>query len=104
MEYKAFHSVNKISGRTVTGIAAVFGNVDAYNDRIHPGAFTKTINENMRRVRFLWQHDATQPPIARIDAVREVSKDELPDALRGADGVIGGLEVTRTYLETPRAE
>lgn len=103
MDFKAFHTLNRVNGRTVTGIASVFGNIDSYNDRILPGAFRKTIAESLRRVKFLWQHDFSAPPVARIDSLREIGVDELPEELR-AQGAVGGLEVTRTYLETERGE
>ena len=106
MENKAFSCYTKeIQDRTVTGITALFGNVDYSGDRIHKGAFKKTIKENFRHFRHLWQHSYGQPPIARIDALEEVDRSDLPEqVLKEAPEVTGGLQVTRTYLETPRAE
>jgi len=92
-----------IEGRTVTGIASVFGNIDSYGDIMHPGSFTKTIKEGMRRVRHLWQHDTFAPPIAAIKGMREVGMEELPEQVRDEfPDAIGGLEVSREYLNTER--
>lgn len=98
------HYIKSIDGRTVTGIASVFGNLDSYNDRIWPGAFTKTISERGSKVYHLWQHSMDQPAIAIIRSLREVGRTELPQAvLDAAPDATGGLEVTREYLDTPRA-
>lgn len=104
MEEKSFLSVTKsIDDRTVTGIASVFGNIDLVGDRLHKGAFKKTIAENMRHFRHLWQHNYNLPPIAKIDEIAEVGKSDLPDEIRQAfPEATGGLQVKRTYLDTPR--
>lgn len=101
--------IKAIEGRTVTGICAVFGIVDDGGDRILPGAFTKTLQEGGSRFRHLWHHGLQDweyfvtPPTAHIDALREVSRDELGDAvLAKAPNATGGLEVKRTYLNTER--
>ncbi len=105
MEEKTFPSFTKsIEDRTVTGIAAVFGNIDLVGDRVHKGAFKKTITENMRHVRHLWQHNYQYPPIAKIEEIAEVGKGDLPDEIRQAyPEATGGLQVKRTYLNTERA-
>lgn len=104
MEIKAISSrPEQIEGRTVTGLAAVFGNVDSGLDRLHDGAFRKTLSENARRVRHLWQHDFNAPPIASIDEIKEVGRSQIPTWVKDAHPeVTGGLMVRRTYLETPR--
>jgi len=112
MEFKNLPAFTKgINGRTVTGICSVFGNVDEGFDRVWPGAFKKTLAERLSKVRFLWQHGAdgwdygVTPPIAKIDSARELSRDELPGSvLAYAPDATGGLEVTRTYLNTPRGD
>jgi HK97 family phage prohead protease len=45
------------------GVASVFGGVvDAFIPTIiHPGAFTKTISEQRRGIKILWQHDTDEP-------------------------------------------
>lgn len=96
--------VTKVADREVTGIFSVFGNDDDYNDRIWPGAFTKTIQERQGKILHLWQHDFNSPPIAVIKSLREVSRDELPsDVLAAAPMALGGAEVVREYLDTARA-
>lgn len=59
-----------MTGRTVEGYGAAFGNVDAYGDVIHKGAFTKTISERGQKVKFLYQHD-TEMVLGRIVELRE---------------------------------
>ncbi|NBS93545.1 MAG: hypothetical protein EBT27_07440 [Betaproteobacteria bacterium] len=99
-----FLTPSSINGRTVTGIFSVFGNMDSYADVIHSGAFSKTLSERAGRVLHLWQHDMDAPPIALIDSLREVPRQALPaETLMRAPTATGGAEVTRTYLDTPRA-
>jgi HK97 family phage prohead protease len=102
-------AVKEVSGRTVTGIASVLGNRDDYGDIIWPGAYAKTIQEGRRRMRHFWQHSwsdmltTPEPPTAVIDDIREVGRGELPDSvLSAAPDALGGLLVTRTYLNTLR--
>ena len=98
------HYVKSINGRTVVGIFSVFGNRDSYDDIIYPGSFLKTIRERGSKILHLWQHDTDEPPIARVDALREIRREELPEQIRlEYPDASGGCEVTRTYLETDRA-
>jgi len=86
--------------RVIAGIAAVFGNVDSWGDRIHAGAFSKTISEGKSRVKHLWNHNSNQPPIATILDLREVSREELPaEVLTKAPEATGGLLVKREYYD-----
>lgn len=105
------HFMKGIDGRRVTGITAVMGNVDDGGDRIIAGAFSKTLAENARRIRHLWQHGAdgwdygVTPPIAAITRIQEIGRDALPaEALALAPLATGGLEVEREYLPTPRGD
>ena len=104
MEHKSFPMFTKqIDGREVTGITAVFGNIDYYGDILHKGAFKKTIAESGHRVRHLWQHDASMPPTATIKELREVGRGDLPaDIKERFPDIKGGLLVVRGYLDTPR--
>lgn len=106
MEFKSITaSIKEIDGRTVVGFPAVIGNIDSGRDRIHKGAFKKTIKEGAKRVRHLWQHDFEAPPIAKIVSLEEVSRDDLPEEIiRSFPDAVGGLKLTREYLHTPRAE
>jgi len=78
-------------GRTVEGIAAVFGNIDLGGDIIHPGAFTKTLAERGNKVKFLWQHDRAEP-IGKPVEIREGPgglhiKAVISDTARGRDAL-----------------
>lgn len=88
-------------GRVRKGICAVFGNVDSWGDRIQNGAFAKTISEGRSRVKHLWNHDFSTPPIASITELKEVSREELPtEVLAFAPEATGGLYVAREYYDT----
>ncbi len=110
IEYKSTKAaVMGIEGRTVTGIFAVHGNIDAgdgwmMRDRTHPGLFGDFLVDGRKRAVFLWQHRSQDPPIATIDKLFEVSAADLPPAVKAyAPDATGGVGVTRTYLDTPRA-
>lgn len=103
MERKAGHEWKEIADRVVTGFSSIFGNVDDGGDVIEPGAYRKTLAERGGRLRWLWQHDAGQPPIAKIVEIREAERDELPaEVLAQFPEASGGLLVKREYLDTPR--
>lgn len=106
LELKAApHFTKSIDGRTVTGVFSVTGNTDAYSDIIEVGAFRKTFQERGNQVLHLWQHDCDEPPIARVESLRELRRDELPEQIRSKyPEATGGAEVVRTYLPTPRAD
>ncbi len=86
--------------RTVVGIFAVHGNIDHGEDVSINGSFEKWLNSGRSRVRFLWNHNSMNPPIASIKSIREVGRDELPaKVLAWAPEATGGVEVTRKYYE-----
>jgi HK97 family phage prohead protease len=92
-----------VQDRTATGLFSIFGNEDSTGDVVWPGAFAKTIQERSAKTLFLWQHSFDAPPIATIGAIREIGRDALPaDILAEHPEAQGGVEVTRTYLDTPR--
>jgi len=102
MEYKNTESVvTNLDGRVVSGIACVFGVVVDGYDVVIPGAFAKSLQEDSSRVKFLWQHDSRQPPIAVIRNIQEIGVDILPPSLV-QKGASGGLLVVREYLDTAR--
>lgn len=104
MEKKiAPHFVKSIEDRTVTGLFAIHGNIDEYGDRSWPGSFANVKVNGRDRARFLWAHRADEPPIASIQGVREIGRDELPESvLSYAPNATGAVEVTRSYLDTAR--
>ena len=105
MEYKSIVSTKEVEGRRVAGFASVFGNIDLGADRIQKGAFKKTIKEGMDHIRHLWQHSFSDPPIAVINNLEEVSRGKLPDVIKEKyPEATGGLLVEREYLDTPRGE
>jgi HK97 family phage prohead protease len=108
MEYKILPTFTKsVEGRTVTGIFAVHGNIDSYGDISHPGSFIKTIQERGPKVMHLWNHNTDMfagPPVAKVLGLRELNREELPEVvLQIAPQATGGVEVTREYFDTPRA-
>jgi hypothetical protein len=103
-EYKTIPQFTKtITGRTVTGVFCVHGNIDSGRDRSHPGLFGDGSVDGRRRAVFLWQHDAQSPPIAKIERIYEMERADLPaPVLLYAPDATGGVAVERTYLDTPR--
>ena len=47
--------------RKIKVYLSAFGNVDAHNDVIVKGAFTKTLKERFERIKYLWQHNTWEP-------------------------------------------
>jgi len=62
-ETDAFASMGELPENSFRGMASVFnGLIDGWvPTTIHPGAFTKTLQEKGRGVKILWQHDASEP-------------------------------------------
>jgi HK97 family phage prohead protease len=95
--------VKGIEDRTVKQIFAVMGNVDDGGERIHPGAFAKTILEDVDRVRVLWQHDRWEPPIGVPLVVKELPREDLPaELLVDEPDATGALYAEIKYIDTPR--
>jgi len=102
MHYKSIPQYTKeINGRSVTGVFAVHGNLDSYNDISVNGSFAQRLLDGSRkRARFLWNHMSSNPPIASIKEIREIGRDELPEqVLQHAPDATGGVLVTREYYE-----
>jgi len=55
------------------GFAATFGNIDLVNDRLEPGAFTKTLKQNDGVFKLLWQHRSSNL-IGKIVEAKETKK------------------------------
>lgn len=56
----------------IAGYASLFGLPDQGNDVVMPGAFARSLAERRAPVRFLWQHDASEP-IGVWDEVTETA-------------------------------
>ena len=57
----------------VTGLGSVFGNVDSDGDIIEKGAYTKTIQENRSRIKYLYQHRIDKP-VGTMKELNETSE------------------------------
>ena len=84
---------------------AVFGNVDLGGDRIWSGAFTKTINERMGKIRVLDSHntDSIMRVIGKPLAMAEVGRGALDHkVLEAYPDATGALMATTQFLmDTP---
>lgn len=106
-EYKTFAGPSKAldDQGLVEHLVAVFGNVDDGGDIIHPGAFRKTIIERQGKIRVLDQHatDSVMRVIGKPIAMREITADELPQAVKDAYPEATGalLAQTQYLMNTP---
>lgn len=80
MKYKGASIENYDAGsRTISGFAAIFGNVDRDGDMLLRGCFAKSIadrgpeSEANGKILLLWQHEASNP-IGKITVLREDEK------------------------------
>lgn len=71
----------------VEAYASTFGNIDAGRDIVEKGAFTKTIQENNRRIKALFNHDWNQV----IGKPLEVMEDSK------------GLYTKTQFIDTPKS-
>lgn len=99
--------VTKIEGDQgiVEHTVAVMGNVDLGGDRIHPGAFTKTITERMGRIRVLDTHNSGSVlnVVGKPLSLWEVGKEQLaPEVVRQFPDATGALMArTQFLMDTP---
>lgn len=85
--------------REVEGLFSILGVDDTVMDMIHPGAWTKTLQERPDRFRHLWQHSFDLPPIAKVINIEEIPRNQLPaEVLKWAPDATGGAKVIRRYL------
>tara|TARA_A100001201_G_scaffold47679_1_gene47828 strand:- start:3085 stop:3771 length:687 start_codon:yes stop_codon:yes gene_type:complete len=73
----------------VKGYGSIFGNKDSDNDIIEKGAYKKTLEETGSRVKYIYQHDITQP-LGRMKELYEDDKGlafvaEIPKTRLGED-------------------
>jgi HK97 family phage prohead protease len=79
------------------------GHIDTLSDRIWGGAFLRTLSANKDRIKILWQHDVTQPPIGIPLDVHEIPRTELPEkVLQRFPDSVGALYGKIRYMDTPR--
>lgn len=89
----------------VEAIVSVFGVIDSYKDIVMPGAYTKTLTENKKKLRVLDAHNADS--VLRVIgiplALREIEREELPaEVLARYPEATGGLWTQTKYLlDTP---
>lgn len=92
----------------VEELVAVYGNIDHGRDRIMPGASKKTIQEGLRNVLVLDQHntDSIFSTLAVCLGLKEITRDELPDEVRAKfpDATGGLLATSRYLLDTPEGK
>jgi HK97 family phage prohead protease len=104
MEHKTFSAYTLKTDTKqgiVEAIVAVMGNIDQGDDIIHPGSFTKTIQERRGKIRVLDQHQTDS--IMRVVGVpldiRELGRDQLPAGLlQQYPDATGGLYTKTQYL------
>jgi hypothetical protein len=99
-ELKTFPAlVVKAEGNTITGLGTLFGVIDSYADRSHPGIFAGATPAG---VRFCWNHDTAAVPIATIDSIVEVPRADLPKSVQASypeatGGVLAGAVTDMSY-------
>ncbi len=104
MEHKDYPILHKeIDGRVVKQLFNVTGVVDSVQDRTWPGSFAKTISERLPRIKVLWQHDMSAPPVGVPRLLKEIGRDELPaDVTQKWPAANGALYGEIEYLDTAR--
>lgn len=105
MQTKNLHKVElkaDMDGRTITGYAAAFGNVDKAREIIEPGAFAKTLTEGMGRLKTFYNHSYPigKPQVAKEDDYGLYTEAKISKTARGdevlelvRDGVIGEMSI-----------
>lgn len=107
IEFKTISAYSVIDSveddRLVKQIFSVMGQPDDVGDVIKNGSYTKTLQERPDRIRVLWQHDASEPPIGVPVTLTEIGKNDLPKEMRAKyPAATGGLYGEVRYLDTPR--
>lgn len=104
IQYKALAATEvKVSaeGRTISGYAAIWGNIDDARDVLIKGCCSKSISERgpesktNRKIIFLWMHD-TDEPLGRITKLAEDDKglyfEAVVDAIPEGDRALEQLK------------
>ena len=103
IELKEATTTRQADGRLkVIAYAAVFGNIDSYNDIIVKGAFTNTLKKEGKRVAVCWQHDMRKP-IGKLISIKEddtgllveflISRSEEDVAVKIEEGIISEMSI-----------
>ena len=101
-EFSLHDIVFKSDSRTISGMAATFGNIDSDRDRLHKGCFAKSIEQRgpdssaKCKIILLWQHKRDEP-IGRITTLKEKTEGlyfeaELDEGVPTADRALKQLE------------
>ena len=108
LQYKSIELKQETTSRLpdgrlkVVAYAAVFGNVDSYNDIIVKGAFKNSLKKEGKRVAVCYQHEMSNP-IATLDMIKEddngllveftISKSEESIATKIEEGIIKEMSI-----------
>jgi len=108
LQYKSIELKQETTSRLpdgrlkVVAYAAVFGNVDSYNDIIVKGAFKNSLKKEGKRVAVCYQHEMSNP-IATLDMIKEddngllveftISKSEEGIATKIEEGIIKEMSI-----------
>lgn len=95
IEYKGLNFQRTGFKQSNTGefeaVVSTFNNIDSYNERILPGAFTKSIakyEQEGRRFKVLWSHN-TERPIGTAELIEMMPGDSrLPEEMRANGGLM----------------
>jgi HK97 family phage prohead protease len=74
VDQSSITDIDEKQGRII-GYFSKFGNVDADGDLIVPGAFTKSLQENYKRLKHLYQHDPFKPLAGTRDGKLSLKED-----------------------------
>lgn len=103
IELKEATTTRQPDGRLkVVAYAAIFGNIDSYNDIIVKGAFSNTLRKEGKRVAVCWQHEMRRP-IGKLTLIKEdetglmveflISKSEEEVAVKVEEGIITEMSI-----------
>lgn len=88
----------------IESVVNIFGIIDLGEDIVHPGSFTKTINERMGQIRVLDNHQtrSVTNAVAKALVIREIGREELkslaPQVVQKHPEATGGLYTVSQYM------
>ena len=109
IELKEATTTRQADGRLkVVAYAAVFGNIDSYNDIIVKGAFANSLKKEGKRVAVCWQHEMRRP-IGKLTLIKEdetglmveflISKSEEEVAVKVEEGIITEMSIGYSTID-----